>query len=217
MTTSRSASFRPTISRGLTRRQLVTRAAASLAGLALWRATSAGQQLPPGVGVAATPPCDPSTKPTPARAPKGFRANAPLRTTLTAASEAGPSLVLTGAVIGVRCGLIAGATVDVWQADSKGVSDPAGMRLRGRQRTDAEGRYHVATVVPGAAPGEAPRLNMRITVPGKTTLTTIIFLPAAMAGAANTSDKTFDPLLAMTLIDRTASRVTTSFNVILDL
>ncbi len=166
--------------------------------------------------MAASPPCDPSTKPTPARTPAGFRAGAPQRTRLIEGNATGQQLFLTGAVIGLRCGLIAGATVDVWQADAAGVNDAAGMRLRGRQRTDSAGKYHVETVVPGAAPNQAPRINMRVAVPGKTTLTTIVFVPEAEK-SANARDRQFDPLLAMTVVDRTADRVTATFNVILDL
>lgn len=167
--------------------------------------------------MAATPPCDPSTKPTPSRTPGGYRANAPVRTTLTTPGDKGQVLALSGSVIGLRCGLIAGATVDIWQADAQGVVDASGTRLRGQQRTNAEGRYHAETVVPGAVTGQAPRLNLRIMVPGKAVLSTFIFLPESVAGAANARDKAFDPLLAMTLIDRSAARLTTSFNVILDL
>jgi len=167
--------------------------------------------------MAAPPPCDPSTKLTPARTPAGFRAGAPLRTRLNDANEPGQSLIVTGTVIGLRCGLIAGATVEAWHADAKGLSDAAGARLRGRQLTDAEGRYRIETIVPGAAAGQAPRVNLRITVSGKATLNTTLFLPDAVAGAANKKDAAFDPLLAMTLLDRTATRISASFNVILDL
>lgn len=217
MTTPQSASSLLTISHGLTRRQMLSRGALAVAAIAGWRVTGGAQQLPPGVGVAATPPCDPSTKPTPARTPAGFRVNAPRRSTLNEKGEAGRALVLTGAVIGLRCGFIKGATIDVWQADAKGVLDAAGMRLRGQQLTDTDGHYHVETIVPGAPAGQAPRINMRIVVPGKATLTTMLFLPDAVAAAANKQDTSFDPLLAMTLIDRSAARVTASFNVILDL
>jgi len=185
--------------------------------MALARAAVSAQQLPPQFGVPATPPCDPATKPTPSRPATGFRAGAPNRTRLTDPGEPGQPLVLTGAVIGLRCGVIAGATLDVWQADAKGVADPTGMRLRGRQRTDVAGRYHVETIVPGSRGGQAPRLNVRVTVPGKATLTTSLFLPGAIAGDANARDKQFDPLLAMVLVERTAKALTASFNVILDL
>ena len=125
--------------------------------------------------------------------------------------------MLTGAVIGLRCGLIAGATVDAWQADAQGISDATGMRLRGRQLTDAEGRFRIETVVPGAAAGHAPRVNLRVVVPGKATMTTVVFLPETVAGAANARDRDYDDLLKMTLVNQTSSQLTTSFNVILDL
>jgi protocatechuate 3,4-dioxygenase beta subunit len=167
--------------------------------------------------MAATPPCDPSTKPTPARTAPGFRAGAPMRLRLIEGAPGGRELVVTGAVIGLRCGFIPGATVDVWHADAQGVVNTAGTRWRGRQLTDAGGRFRVETIVPGAPAGQAPRLNLRVHVPGKATLTTMMFLPELAGGARNPTDKMFDPLLAMTLIDQTSARVTASFNVILDL
>ncbi len=203
--------------RKFTRRDWLTTSVVSLAGLTMWRVSAAAQQLPPGFGVAATPPCDPSTKPTPARTLTGYRAVSPARTKITEVGEPGSVLNITGAVIGLRCGLIPGATIDVWQADANGAVDASGTRLRGRQLTDAEGKYRIETIVPGAIAGQAPRVNLRITVPGKATLNTSVFLPDAVAGAANKKDAAFDPLLAMTLVDRTAARISASFNVILDL
>lgn len=217
MRVEESASSLLTESRALTRRQWLTLWTASFGLAAMTRVFARARQLPPGVGMAAPPPCDPSTKPTPARTPSGYRANAPMRTQLAEATERGTALLLTGAVIGLRCGYIADAVVEIWQADAAGVMDAAGNRLRGRQRTDAQGGYRVETIVPGAAAGQAPRVNLRLTVPGKATLSTTMFLPDAVAGAANAKDKSFDPLLAMTLINRDAKRVTASFNVILDL
>jgi len=70
---------------------------------------------------------------------------------------------------------------------------------------------------PGNGPTAAPRVNVRVTVPGKATLTTIMFLPATIAGAANNRDRDWDPLLTMTLVDQRPALLTASFNVILDL
>jgi hydroxyquinol 1,2-dioxygenase len=52
---------------------------------------------------------------------------------------------------------IAGASIDIWQADSAGLYDVQypdldGMRLRGRFRTDAEGRYDFLTSFPAGYP-----------------------------------------------------------------
>lgn len=217
MASSQSASSQLRRSRAVSRRAWLAQCATVLSAIAVWPRAVGAQQLPPGVGMAATPPCDPSTKPTPARSPQGFRAGAPLRTRLIESAPGGRELLVTGAVIGLRCGFIPGATVDVWHADANGAVSAAGTRWRGRQLTDAGGRYRVETIVPGAPVGQAPRLNLRVHVPGKATLTTMVFLPDSGGGARNSTDKAFDPLLAMTLIDQTPARVTASFNVILDL
>jgi hypothetical protein len=180
-------------------------------------AEAAAQQLPPGVGMAATPPCDPATTPTPKRVPvPAWRAGAPQRTTLSESADTSMALTLTGAVIGLRCGLIAGATVT---------------RARGCEGRERDDRHALSwTSAHGCAGafsrrvdrawcgrGQAPRVNIRVNVPGRATLSTILFLPEVTAGKANRSDREFDPLLAMTLIDQKPARLTASFNVILDL
>jgi protocatechuate 3,4-dioxygenase beta subunit len=45
---------------------------------------------------------------------------------------------------------VAGAKVDVWQADDSGAYDNAGYRLRGYTLTDDSGRYAMETIVPGS-------------------------------------------------------------------
>lgn len=169
------------------------------------------QQLPPGVGVAATPPCDPATTPTPVQRVDGYRAGAPWD-----AGSAGADTVLsvTGTVSGVRCGLIAGATVDWWHA-----GDPSRRGRRGRTRTDRDGRYRFETPLPAPRAGtrDATVLGLRVDVPGRAVFTTGLFLPDALAGARNRGDQSFEPRRALTLLDRRGGRVSASFNVILDL
>ncbi len=153
-------------------------------------------QLPPQFSTPATPPCDPSTKPTPARAAAGFTPGAP-RVPVT----------IEGAVIGIRCGLIAAATVDFWIGDA-----------RGRQRTNAAGRYSATILVPTPTAGvAAPRVNLRVDVPKKTTLTTYLFLPDEVAHAQNAKTEGFDPLLRMKLVKQSPDAIQVSFDVILDL
>jgi len=147
-------------------------------------------QLPPGFGTAATPPCDPSTKPTPANKPVDQKGPPWLR------------LTLEGAVIGIRCGFVAGATVTAWIGDAKAAAT-----------TDAGGRYRVNLAVPKTA--GAPRVNIRVVVPKKTTLTTYLFLPVEVPHAGNAAG--LDPLLRMKLVKQTADTVAATFNVFLDL
>ena len=74
-----------------------------------------------------------------------------------AAGEAGTTTYVSGRVTDPDGRAIAGATLDVWQTDSEGFYDvqrleQGGMRLRGRFRTDAEGRYQFRTIKPVSYP-----------------------------------------------------------------
>lgn len=112
--------------------------------------------------------------------------------------EAGEVLVFSGSVRSENGRPLAGAEIDMWQADAAGrysnihpgIPD---FNLRGRFRTDAEGRFEVRTIVP--PPYEIPKdgptgrllealgrhcfrpahLHVRVTSPGHTGLTTQIF------------------------------------------
>ena len=73
---------------------------------------------------------------------------------IAAIDEPGGHVIVTGRVSDARAGTpIAGAAVDVWQANAAGrYSNEEASRdpwnLRGRQRTDREGRFTIATVQP---------------------------------------------------------------------
>jgi protocatechuate 3,4-dioxygenase beta subunit len=128
----------------------------------------------------AGPPCDANATPTPSL-PRdtAFRPGAPERRSLldpaTVAQAA--RLNFTGTVSGIRCGRIAGARVDMWHADPQGAFALSGFALRGYQRTASQGEFRFETVMPGAAPGRAPYLGIRVQVPGKAELWTSLFFP----------------------------------------
>lgn len=78
-----------------------------------------------------------------------YKADAPFRSDITEGS-AGTALRVRGTVYGCDCQTpLAGAVVDVWQANDAGAYDNAGFVLRGRVKTDAQGRYEVTTILPG--------------------------------------------------------------------
>jgi catechol 1,2-dioxygenase len=91
-----------------------------------------------------------------------YRPGAPARTRLTDPGEAGDVLVVTGTVYAPDCRTpLAGAVLDVWQADHAGhydIKEPANFtdrtqfRLRGRLLTDAQGHYEIETILPGRYP-----------------------------------------------------------------
>lgn len=78
-----------------------------------------------------------------------YKKGAPLDGNL-ADDLAGELLIIEGTVYGCDCVTpLAGAIVDIWQADSDGAYDNVGFTLRGRIETDSDGRYRLTTIKPG--------------------------------------------------------------------
>ena len=159
-------------------------------------------------------PCndDPRATPRVALGPE-FRAGAPRRSSLVEPGVEGTRLVLSGVVAGLKCGKIAGARIDFWQADPQGRFDAQGFRFRGHQVTDQDGFYRLETLVPGSAGGRAPRIGIRVDVPGRMEWSSLVFFPD---DSRNATDPAFKRELVMTM--QAASPVRTAlFNVTLDL
>src|SRR4051794_4364540 len=137
--------------------------------------SSAGQGLGQ-FGAEGPAPCNVDEKPTPAVPPgPEYKANAPQRASLVEPGVVGEKIVLTGTVSGVTCGPIKRARVEFWQPDGTGVYDTAGFRLRGQQFTDANGRFRLETIMPGATSRRAPHVHVKVQPPGKPAFTTEIF------------------------------------------
>lgn len=109
---------------------------------------------------------------------------------------AGTRVLLTGRVITSQCAPVAGAIVDVWQADDAGAYDLKGYRLRSKVAADAQGNYAIETILPGLYPGRTPAtIHVKISIPGGATLTTQVYFPNENA---NKTDGIFDAaMLAM--------------------
>jgi len=159
-------------------------------------------------------PCDPNETLTPA-VPAGtdFKAKSPARTSLREADVTGTPLVISGQVSGIRCGLVKGAVLDFWQADAQGRYDAAGFRLRGRQTTDAQGRYKLETIVPGTAGTHAKCIHVTVQPPKGATLTTALFFPG---DPRNEKEPGFQKTLLLTIADAPAGKKGT-FDFVLDL
>jgi catechol 1,2-dioxygenase len=88
-----------------------------------------------------------------------YREGAPWRAQLCGPEEPGERLTIAGRVTAAgTCEPLKDAVLDLWQASAAGFYDnndparpfdPARYNLRGRVRTDAEGRYQFETVLPG--------------------------------------------------------------------
>jgi protocatechuate 3,4-dioxygenase beta subunit len=186
---------------------------AIMAGLTAGRSLGAasGQTGLEGFTLAG-PPCTPDERATPAvPADTSYRPGAPERSSLVERGVVGTPLTLSGTVTGLTCGRVKGALVEVWQADARGVYDQSGFRLRGAQRTDANGAFRFETILPGAAAGRAPHIGVRVAVAGKPDFWTELFFPN---DPRNAKDARFNPRLVLTM-GGTATHRTGMFDLVL--
>ncbi len=155
------------------RRRFLLAGAATAAGLTLGRTDLAlAQALPP------TPECKDGDEPT-LRQTEGpfFTPNSPQRWDLVEPGMKGQVLTVSGLVVTRSCKPVAGALVDVWQADADGEYDNDGFRLRGHVFADAEGRYRFRTIVPARYPGRTRHIHVKVQAPRQPVLTTQLYFP----------------------------------------
>ena len=139
--------------------------------------------------LAPTPACHDGDEPTQAQTEGPFfKPSSPERIELIEAGMAGQPIELVGFVLSRDCKPIAGTLLDFWQADAKGEYDNSGFRLRGHQFTDADGRFRLKTVVPGAYVGRTRHFHVKVQPRGGRVLTTQLYFPGE---AKNRSDGLF--------------------------
>jgi protocatechuate 3,4-dioxygenase beta subunit len=110
-----------------------------------------------------------------------------LRVAGRASPARGVPLLLTGVVRGPDGAAVAGARVEIWQADAQGIylhpRDPrlaerdAGFQGYGRTVADGAGRYAFRTIRPGLYPGRTPHIHLRAQAPAGAALTTQVYFP----------------------------------------
>ena len=98
-----------------------------------------------------------------------YDSSAPYRTTFWREGDPGERLVLSGRVLNTSGKPVAGAIVDVWQADGSGHYHPDA--YRGKLTTDTAGKYIVRTAVPGNSFG-AKHIHMMVAHDSYGTVTT---------------------------------------------
>ncbi len=127
-----------------------------------------------------------------------YLAGAPIKASLVEAGMAGTRVLLTGRVITSQCAPVAGAIVDVWQADDAGTYDLKGYRLRGKVTADAQGNYAIETILPGLYPGRTRHIHVKVSIPGGATLTSQVYFPNENA---NKTDGIFDAAMLAKMSD----------------
>jgi len=109
-----------------------------------------------------------------------YKDGAPLQHDLARGVQVTQPLEVRGRVVSCDCQTpLAGATVDVWQADEDGAYDNDGFLLRGRVQTDSEGNYQYTSLLPGAylngAQYRPKHIHYKVTHPGARTLVTQLY------------------------------------------
>lgn len=86
---------------------------------------------------------------------------------------------LSGRVLDQNCKPVEGAVIDLWHTDSYGDYDNSGYVLRGKIRTDSDGRYFLDTVFPekySEAGVVRPRhIHLKVWAPDEPPLTTQLY------------------------------------------
>lgn len=168
-------------------------------------ASGVGAQGGGGAGVTPTPSCvqteDNELGP-------AYLGDAPFRTELNVLGWPGISLTISGRVRATDCTPIAGAILDVWQADDAGhydgssidpdgnpAPDPA-YPLRGRLETAADGSYVFSTLYPGLYTGRTRHIHLIASAPGYARLITQIYFAGV---PENGTDGLIEPELIIEL------------------
>ncbi len=127
-----------------------------------------------------------------------YKSGAPATEELCASGSGGAEkLVVTGRVTGLPgCARLAGARVEVWQADAHGeytqiggARDDPRCLLRASLTADAAGLYRYATILPGEYPGCPRHIHYRVSHPGHAALVTQLYfnsgrgIPGALQAA----------------------------------
>lgn len=162
------------------RRSFLLQGSLALAGFALPSNLVLAQnaELPP------TPECRDAHDVTPRQTEGPFyKPRVPERGDLREAGMRGATVALSGLVLTRGCKPVANAIVDLWHADDAGEYDNQGFRLRGFQRSDAQGRYSFRTIRPGNYPGRVRHYHVKVQAPGARLLTTQLYFPGEPGNA----------------------------------
>ena len=153
----------------ITRRELIERSL-SLGGLLLVSPALAGS-------AAALADPHPQLSPTPNNElGPFFKKGAPTAAVLAEAGDPGVPLKVSGRVLDTRGEPLAGAVVEVWQANHLGLYDLETYHYRSRLIAAGDGSYGFQTMMPGHYPGRvAQHIHYRVSAPGVKTLVTQLY------------------------------------------
>lgn len=174
-----------------TRRSLLASMLLASPALLLMRRSAAAQ----APSLEPTPECADADEPTPATTAGPFyRPASPLKRNLRADVTRGEPIDLAGFVLDTHCRPMRDAVVEIWHVDDSGDYDNKGFRLRGHQRTGADGRWRFDTIVTRAYANRTAHYHFRVVPPAGRALVTQLFFPDH---PRNARDSLFDARLQM--------------------
>ena len=106
-----------------------------------------------------------------------YKRDSPIRWLLVESTDPAQRLVVKGKAFASDCSLpLPQATVEVWQANEKGIYDnTTAYRLRGQVLTMEDGSYEFETVFPGSYDNRPSHIHYRISAVGYSTLVTQLY------------------------------------------
>ena len=131
-----------------------------------------------------------------------FVPNAPQQSDLCSAAGDSERLTVSGRILGGDCKPLAGAVIEIWQADVKGEysqvsrerKDDPRCLLRATLKSGADGRYTFRSVLAGEYPGRPSHIHYRVSMNGYRTLVTqLYFNPERGVDAARVAKLTRGP------------------------
>ena len=126
-----------------------------------------------------------------------YTPNTPESHSLLEEGMPGTRLILVGYVLDQNCNPLPNAWLDFWQADANGEYDHVGYRLRGHQFTDAQGRFHLETILPGLYSSRPiEHIHVKIRPEGGEEVTSQLYFPdRPMEGLTVTLEERDDYLM----------------------
>ncbi len=115
-----------------------------------------------------------------------YKRGAPASSNLVVPGEPGLPLAVSGKVLDPTGKPLAGAVLEVWHADGRGVYDLEGYRYRAHVTAAPDGTYRFQTLMPGHYPQRvAQHIHYRVSAPGRKVLVTQLYFATDPAFAGD--------------------------------
>ncbi len=124
-----------------------------------------------------------------------YKPEAPFRNALIEDGMPGVPFRFSGRILNTHGTPVAGL-VDLWHANHEGVYDNAGFKLRGRIRTDKDGRFDIRTIMPKEYGSRAAHFHLKVSGDGCKAITTELYFKGNRSNPLDSSvrdDLMLDP------------------------